>query len=565
MRTRSASNGVTLNVIAGTNVVLLAFDLSEERRATCMGFAIQRIDYTADEKVWLRGMKTFTLTDPGLGPGGMVSTLDHPIQSFQWADYNVLPGRKYTYKVYALKGTTPLNLVKGPPIQATITTEAEAGGTHSIYFNRGSVASQAYARDFLNTPPSAFTTDAQRKAAYKFLSRGLEEALLAFIGRANGKDYELHAAVYEFRWPSVLAALGAAAKTKAKVSIIYDAIPGATKPGASNLAAINEAGIAHLVKPRVRGTIMHNKFFVLSKKGVPVAVWTGSTNITEQGIFGHLNLGHVVEDPVVAKQFRDYWDIIGENLTQSPDRQAVTALAPRPPQPPLEPITVTFSPQVTSGDPPTAKVLDWYAELAGGAQEGLFMTFAFGMNDRFAKLYERQDDVLRLALMETYANGTAQVVAAARKRIEAFRKRPNVVLAIGGKEAISGVERWLDELTQIISNVHVYWIHTKFALIDPLGDNPVVITGSANFSVASNNENHENMLVIAGNKRVADIYFTEYLRLFAHYAFRETLIKAEIWDLSDWRPAELVPNSSWTDDYYRPGQRMARRRYYART
>ena len=46
-----------------------------------------------------------------------------------------------------------------------VSAEAEAGSTHSVYFNRGSVASQAYARDFLNTPPSAFTTDAQRKAA----------------------------------------------------------------------------------------------------------------------------------------------------------------------------------------------------------------------------------------------------------------------------------------------------------------------------------------------------------------------------------------------------------------
>ena len=59
-----------------------------------------------------------------------------------------------------------------------------------------------------------------------------------------------------------------------------------------------------------------------------------------------------------------------------------------------------------------------------------------------------------------------------------MRRRPNVVIAIGGKQPISGVERWLDELRQITDPVHVYWIHTKFALIDPLGENPVVITGS---------------------------------------------------------------------------------------
>ena len=31
------------------------------------------------------------------------------------------------------------------------------------------------------------------------------------------------------------------------------------------------------------------------------------------------------------------------------------------------------------------------------------------------------------------------------------------------------------------------------------------------------------MLVIRGDKRVADIYFTEYMRLFAHYGFREAV------------------------------------------
>jgi phosphatidylserine/phosphatidylglycerophosphate/cardiolipin synthase-like enzyme len=53
---------------------------------------------------------------------------------------------------------------------------------------------------------------------------------------------------------------------------------------------------------------MHNKFFVLSKNDQPKAVWTGSTNLTENGIFGHSHLGHIVEDKDVAQSFLDYWD-----------------------------------------------------------------------------------------------------------------------------------------------------------------------------------------------------------------------------------------------------------------
>jgi phosphatidylserine/phosphatidylglycerophosphate/cardiolipin synthase-like enzyme len=69
-------------------------------------------------------------------------------------------------------------------------------------------------------------------------------------------------------------------------------------------------------------------------------------------------------------------------------------------------------------------------------------------------------------------------------------------------------------------NNHVSYIHSKFLLMDPLGKDPIVVTGSANFSKASTNDNDENMLAIRGNRRVADIYFTEFNRLFYHYYFR---------------------------------------------
>ncbi|HKG47197.1 MAG TPA: hypothetical protein VKB02_10745 [Pyrinomonadaceae bacterium] len=41
--------------------------------------------------------------------------------------------------------------------------------------------------------------------------------------------------------------------------------------------------------------------------------------------------------------------------------------------------------------------------------------------------------------------------------------------------------------------------------------------------MASTNDNDENMLIIRGDKRVADIYFTEFNRLFNHYYFRSVV------------------------------------------
>ncbi len=47
-----------------------------------------------------------------------------------------------------------------------------------------------------------------------------------------------------------------------------------------------------------------------------------------------------------------------------------------------------------------------------------------------------------------------------------------------------------------------------------------MVTGSANFSKASTISNDENMLVIRGDTDVADVYLTEFMRLFTHYEFR---------------------------------------------
>ena len=193
------------------------------------------------------------------------------------------------------------------------------------------------------------------------------------------------------------------------------------------------------------------------------------------------------------------------------------------------------------------------------------MSFAFGMNKVFQDVYEHDDGVLRFALMEK--EGTGSGLAQAKIDIRRIRSLPNVVVAIGHNIATNSFDRWLQELNKITSEANIHWVHTKYMLVDPLGNKPIVVTGSANFSGASTDTNHENMLIIRDDKRVADIYLGEFMRLHTHYAFREAVKIARETGDTDWHPNHLeIKDNKWQPDYFNPRhQRFFRRKYFART
>ena len=553
MRSKQTKAGLSVNAIAGTHVVLLGFDLTEASRKACLGFAVHRQDHTEQEQYWLRGMKTFAATDPGLAPGGTISSRQHPFQTFQWADYSAKPDHDYSYTVVPLCGK-PDALTEGVPVKVRVCTEAEGGSRHSVWFNRGAIASQEYARRFQNRRPD----EIPGTAAYTWLSRGLLEALLAFIARARGPRFGLVGAIYEFQWPDALLAIREARRSGAKVSVLYDAIPAASGPGGKNLAAVERAGIKGASRGRTAGKLMHNKFLILLKDDQPIAVWTGSTNLTENGLFGHSNLGQVIEDEGAARAYYEYWQELRGDPPTSDMKEWILADNPAPPEPWSEELTVVFSPRRGLA------VLDWYAEIAQSAQRGLFMTFAFGMHSKFTQVFEQNDAVLRYALMEKEGNGRG--LAQGRKDIARIRRLPNVVVAVGNNLTLNAFDRWLKERSKLSSEVNVRFIHTKYMLVDPLGPHPVVVTGSANFSQASTDTNDENMLVVRNDPRLADIYLGEFMRLFSHYSFREAVKIAQEngEDPETWQPNSLVPTDAWQKDYFRKGSpRDLRRKYFA--
>ncbi len=207
-------------------------------------------------------------------------------------------------------------------------------------------------------------------------------------------DCAVRVAAYEFHYKPVLVALKAAKQRGVDVKVVFDNRK--KSPGDKNVEAVRDAGISSLCTRREsnKSAISHNKFIVRIKGGVPEAVLTGGTNFSQGGIFGHSNVSHVVEERTVAAEYLRYWDLLNADPPSSELRPELTSTMPLPTGLPPVGTTSVFSPRSKSD------ALEYYAELGMKANDGLFATFAFGMNDIMQGVYQNSTASLRYAVME---------------------------------------------------------------------------------------------------------------------------------------------------------------------
>jgi phosphatidylserine/phosphatidylglycerophosphate/cardiolipin synthase-like enzyme len=556
MRFSKKTGNLKVHVVSGTYVVFLAFNLPEELLQGFKGFSIHRKDPKDNTADYLQGMKAFKATDPGFPPGSGYSSNEHPIQSFQWGDYSAKPGREYTYTITALRGE-PDNLKPFEKVVIEVSTESPESGTHDIYFNRGTAASQEYMKRFGNLSPEKVVPP---ERAFEWLSRGLYEALTEYITSCKPGVHSLRIAAYEFNYEPLLKIIRDTILVKGvDIQIVYDKRK--DKPGEKNAELVENLGLSPYATPRVQGKsyISHNKFIVKLENDIPVSVWTGGTNFSDGGIFGHSNVAHVVEEPSIAEVYLSYWELLKADLPGSKMKKEVEKITPALTQMPSVGTSVIASPRNS------LDMLEYYASLAKGAKEGLFMTFAFGINEMFKEVYRNAEAPLRFALLEKPTRPMSDKTEEDRRKkaeelnkIQLLRNKVENIFSIGNMITTGELDGWLEErLTGLNRNVN--YVHNKFALIDPLGKDPIIIAGSANFSNASTTDNDENMLVIRGNTRVADIYMGEFMRLFKHFSFRESLT---------FRDANTKPKPLRVDDWWKmhfgSTSESARRKYFAR-
>ncbi len=567
--------------IAGTHTVLIALNCPQGRCKGLKGFAFQReiVGPGSTGPKFLRSQKVFksVVPDPknahdpaDPSKPARFYTDKFPVQSFLWGDYAAAPKTTYHFVVQPMYGA-PGALTTDPKdeIGFDITTEEEwkPGETHGVWFNRGAIASQAFAEQFKNEAPKNINDPKDPEVIW--LSRGLLEACLEYISETVPGD-ALRVAAYEFTYPPILNALKALIDKGIDVKIVYHDTTDAK--GQPNETAMKAAGLPindqKITYHRSKTKIPHNKFIVRLKGGInPVEVWTGSTNFTSSGFLGQTNVGHRVADVATAKQYLAFWELVKKDPELAAARVGALALTPNPAEVIAQKsIAQLFSPR--SG----ATMLDWYGRRMLNAPNSVWFTAAFGVTAKLVPPLSKPRDQMRFVLMEkpatdankkaltgdlthvilSYGTPLGELYAmkngkpTARKRIKEFE-----------------LDKWFfeEELYRPANDGFVFFVHTKFLLIDPLSDDPLVCSGSANFSPPSLTANDENMLLIRGNTRIADIYMTEFDRVFRHFYFRDIaneLASAETSD--DAKAIFLDETDGWTDSYFTAGKVKNNRR-----
>ena len=516
MRYKKESSDLKLYVVAGTQTVLLSFEIAKTKldNKNFIGFSLERKDKDGHIKM-LNGTKHFASLQKNTDSEIKNTSL---LQTFYWQDYTANPGQTYTYTIKPMFGT-PINHQPRYENSIEITTENLQEGKHSVYFNYGVTGSQAYAHnsEYGNKAINDLKGEALQHAL-TFLGRDLwSEGLVKFVQQATDNKFSICGAFYELQYPGFLDELKAASDRGVNVQLVVSGKPDqyddkVYKDGTvrlNNQSMIKKARLEPSVKTlRTKPSQPHNKFMVLCQDGKPIQVWTGSTNITLAGIFGQCNTGHWIVDEAIANKYFTYWTGLKENPFMSVQAKVSDSIQPDVDLASLSKGTyVFFSPRdlpVIKDTPPVH--LQHYADLIDSAKELVCMVFPFNMDEVFNTVFKKDKDYLRLLLFES-ASDAINV------------KSNDIDVKVTAGAVYDGDEKeWAKEITtKAITGAGILYVHNKFFLIDPLSDKPVVVTGSANFSANSIQNNDENSILIKGDCRVADIYLTEFDRLFVHF------------------------------------------------
>ena len=456
-----------------------------------------------------------------------------PFQRFNWTDHVVDVGNRVRYRVTAIVRDGTGKLVPGVSSGWTpwLTLTSDAGGGFSCFFNRGLVLSQFVARYLHDKKISPAKLKANLKksadpAFRAFLQGDLGARLLKLLADARKNKSDVHAALYE---------LGDDILEKGIIGIgkRFNLVlaNGSDKSGDGNAAArtnLRNNGVVPIDRLLKSKGLGHNKFLVLSNGSGPEALWTGSTNWSTTGLCTQINNALLVANPKIAQLYRDQWDHLRDAsppvlspanfppaLVQANDKSHTIKVGGAE-------VTIWFTRTSDGRDMQALK------DLIQGAQSSiLFLMFQPGPSGLHTFAGQRANE--KKMYVRGVVSTLGQTAADQEKDVLDIRLvssdqnfKPDHYTVVQPQGEGGPIGPWIAEVTRkdFLSQVGHAIVHSKVLVIDVLSDNPIIATGSHNFSASASGNNDENLVIVRGHKQLARAYATHVMSVYQHYRYR---------------------------------------------
>jgi phosphatidylserine/phosphatidylglycerophosphate/cardiolipin synthase-like enzyme len=527
---------VTLKVFSNADDVHLVWTHKDDIPG-CLGFAIQCRRGKAEPKFLSNrvGFSDDTETDAQGKRLTVRSSQVWPFQRYDWTDHAADLGDVVAYRIVARVKGPDGTLADGPSSDwsRTLTLNADCGDGVSVHFNRGYVLSQFMARymkrkgitlEQLKETAVVVSEQVDREAR-AFLGGTLRETMLATLAEVrDDKQLELHAALYELMDEELVDALAAIGERVHIVLANGSVDQVGEDQNAEARARLKDTGcVVHdrFLSPEALG---HNKFLVIGRRDgtgfKPEKVWTGSTNWTPTGLCTQLNNGIMLANTTLAEHFDTQFDLLARSGNVASPELLESNNHPKR--------------DIALGD---ARVDSWFTRLSGGidpaelirlvknARQGVFFVMFQPGNEPVQTLLQMQKE------KNLYVRGVAtQFTGAGAESFKLLKQDPEEFFLDAAQASGVGrtVGQWAVEGTAADFREHIGHAitHSKVIVIDPFGDDPVVITGSHNFSKAASGKNDENFIVIRGHREIAMHYSINAMQTYNHYRWRAYLEEA---------------------------------------
>jgi len=124
-------------------------------------------------------------------------------------------------------------------------------------------------------------------------------------------------------------------------------------------------------------------------------------------------------------------------------------------------------------------------------------------------------------------------------------RHTDALMAVGGIDDEFAL--WRQELMKTSPQAHAI-VQGRIVVVDPLSEDCAVITGSHNLGSRASSQNDENLLIIRGNRALAEACATHVMDVYGQCRWRYTVQKHGIHAWSS-----LETRDTWQDKYAKPG------------